>query len=250
MDAVALRLIFSLLLVFALWPASLVAQEKTFRLSAPDSLTETGFLKHLLPRFSLKTGIRISVVGAGEVAEASFGSEGRPVFEGAGAIWRFSHDETAHTKRFADWLGSDVGRRTIEAFKPDGTQLFSAEIRKEEVQVVVSFDGDAKLGAELSLTHCGRCHVIGEINKQNGIDSTPSFAVLRTLSNWEDRFQAFFSLNPHPAFTQIEDVTEPFDPERPSPIVPLSITLDDLEAILAYVAKVEPADLGAPIQSQ
>ncbi|MFY0691024.1 MAG: hypothetical protein JXR14_03785 [Paracoccaceae bacterium] len=250
MDAVALRLIFSLLLVIALWPASLAAQDKTFRLSAPDALTETGFLKHLLPRFSLKTGIRITVVAPGEPAEASFGEQGVPAFQGGDAIWRFSHAETEHTTRFATWLGSDVGRRTIESFKRDGAPLFSAQIRNKKVEVAVSFDGDAKLGAELSLTHCGRCHVIGEINRQNGIDSTPSFSVLRTLSNWEDRFQAFFALNPHPAFTQIKDVTEPFDPERPPPIVPLRLTLDELEAILAYVAEVDPADLGAPIQSQ
>ncbi len=39
----------------------------------------------------------------------------------------------------------------------------------------------------------------------------------------------------------------PFDESRPSPIVPLRITLDDLDAILAYVATIEPAQLsGAP----
>ena len=61
-------------------------------------------------------------------------------------------------------------------------------------------------------------------------------------------FQAFYVLAPHPAFTQIKDVTEPFPIDLPSPIAPMEITLDDLEAILAYVAEMPPADLGAPIQ--
>ena len=84
----------------------------------------------------------------------------------------------------------------------------------------------------------------------NDIGSTPSFAVLRTLRNWDSRFQAFYALNPHPAFTQVAEVTPPFDRTRPSPIVPVEITLDDLEHILTFVAQIPPADLGAPIRSQ
>ena len=57
-------------------------------------------------------------------------------------------------------------------------------------------------------------------------------------------------LNPHPAFTQVADVTPPFHEERPPPIIPVEMTLDDLQAILAYVAALEPADLGAPIRHQ
>ena len=77
-------------------------------------------------------------------------------------------------------------------------------------------DGDALRGEEVSLSHCGRCHVVSDKNRMNSIGSTPSFAVLRTLRDWEDRFQAFYVLNPHPAFTQITDVTKPFDATRPS----------------------------------
>jgi hypothetical protein len=73
--------------------------------------------------------------------------------------------------------------------------------------------------------------------------------VLRTLRDWEDRFQAFYVLNPHPAFTQVADVTEPFDPTRPSPIHTMEITLDDLENIMAFVQGIAPADLGSPIRS-
>jgi hypothetical protein len=123
------------------------------------------------------------------------------------------------------------------------------ETRVETVEVNV-LEGDAVAGEEISLTQCGRCHVINEKNRMNGMGSTPSFRVLRSLPSWQERFETFYVLNPHPSFTQIEDVTPPFDPARPSPIVPIEITLDDLEAILAYVSLVEPADLGAPIQSQ
>ena len=72
----------------------------------------------------------------------------------------------------------------------------------------------------------------------------------RTLPGWLKRFEGFYALKPHGAFTQVADVTPPFNPARPSPIVPIEMTLDDLDAILAYVATVAPADLGAPIQSQ
>jgi hypothetical protein len=84
----------------------------------------------------------------------------------------------------------------------------------------------------------------------NAIGSTPSFFALRSLSDWEARFAAFFALNPHPSFTQVTGVTEPFAEDRPPPIVPITLSLEDLEAILAYVAALEAADLGAPLVHQ
>jgi hypothetical protein len=57
-------------------------------------------------------------------------------------------------------------------------------------------------------------------------------------------------LNPHPAFTQVLDVTEPFSTNFPSPIVPIEVTLEDIEDIVAYVAGIVPASLGPPMQSQ
>ena len=68
--------------------------------------------------------------------------------------------------------------------------------------------------------------------------------------NIESNIEAFSDMKTHGAFTQVEDVTPPFDPLSPSPIVPVEMTLDDLDAILAYVWTIKPADLGAPIQSQ
>ena len=108
----------------------------------------------------------------------------------------------------------------------------------------------ARAGLVASRVHCVRCHVISEDTRMTSIDSTPSFFLLRAFDDWEYRFQVFYILNPHPAFTQVEGVTEPFPISRPSPIVPVEMTVDEVEAIVAYVAGLEPADLGAPLQHQ
>ena len=103
-------------------------------------------------------------------------------------------------------------------------------------------------GEKLTLFHCGRCHVINERNKYGSIGSTPSFGALRTLDDWEDRFNSFYALAPHPAFTQIENVTEPFPPHRPSPIHPLELTLQDIDTIREFARTIPPKDLGAPVR--
>lgn len=95
--------------------------------------------------------------------------------------------------------------------------------------------------------NCGRCHVIGKINRMGGIGSTPSFAAIRALPDWEARMRSFYALNPHPAFTQIEGVTEPFPENRPSPIHPLRLTPKQIDVIVEFVRGIEPKDLGATI---
>lgn len=224
--------------------------DKTFRLSIPDSLTETGLPQYLLPRFSLKTGTRITRVGAGDAADAGFGDTGRAAFASVDQIWKLDVGDDPDAQAFSDWLFSAVGRSTVDGFTVDGETPFSSTVKEEAVVAVLTFDGDADKGADLSLALCGRCHVVSEANRMKAIGSTPSFAVLRALPDWDDRFQAFYALNPHPAFTQIADVTPPFDISRPSPIAPVEMTLDDLEHILAFVADETPADLGAPIESR
>ena len=82
------------------------------------------------------------------------------------------------------------------------------------------------------------------------IGSTPSFKLMRSFEDWRRRYEAFYLLNPHPAFTQVFEVTEPFAAHLPSPIVPIEVSLDEIAAIVAYVATLKPADLGSPIQSQ
>jgi cytochrome c553 len=245
------------LLIACVMTASPVrAEDRVVRMAVPETLVETGFLKYLLPRFSLKTQVRVQLVAPGAVAEAALTADGgagrRPVFQGSTDLWHLEVLDEAHpgTSRFVDWLGSDIGARTITAYAPDGVQMFTLpEVQVAEAEEIL-FEGDAELGESLSRTMCGRCHAVADDMHLNDIGSTPSFFVLRTLPDWDYRFQAFYALNPHPSFTQVADVTPPFPDDRPSPIVPVTMTLDDLEAILAYVAILEPADLGAPLQHQ
>lgn len=223
------------------------------RLSAPQSLVESGLLQYVLPRFSLKTGVRVEVVPEDAQADLMLTSQdaGNAVFKGPNTLWNLMvlNDNEA-ARRLNAWLGGDIGKRTITSFLVDGRAPFSLPDTAQEKVVSVSFDGDAVLGKRLSDKLCGRCHVVDAAERMNDIGSTPSFFVLRAMRNWDQRFQTFFALNPHPAFTQIADVTPPFPIDRPSPIIPVEMTLDDLEAILAYVSTIEPADLGAPLQHQ
>ncbi len=235
-----------LMLVLLTNPA--LGQEKQFKLQAPPTLVETGFLQHLLPRFSLKTGIRIQL-SEGD-ADASFAETGVPVFRQDETVWHLENAGGDFTDAFEDWLLSDVGKRTIESFASSaGGPTFSADVEVVAEAKDTPLTGDAALGEKISLVQCGRCHVVNETNRMNAIGSTPSFSLMRTFADWQERFETFFLLKPHPAFTQVEDVTEPFAEHLPSPIAPVMVSLEEIEAITAYVGSIAPADLGAPIQS-
>lgn len=248
-------------LILATGPGT--AQEREITLGVDPELSSTGFLRYLLPRFSLKTGIRVHPVGPESAADADVmvsqvaheGGVAALVGDGGTYFVWSTHEsmdlaKATYASRFVDWLTSDVGKRTIDSFTVAGVHPFaSAASRPVEVEPV-EFAGDVAVGQRISLRQCGRCHVIGDANKFSGIGSTPSFGVLRAMDDWEDRFRAFYFLNPHPAFTQIQDVTEPFPRERPSPIAPVELTLDEVDAILAYVATIPAVDLGAPIRHQ
>ena len=243
------KLILAILLAFGFSQPG-VAQDADLKLAVPEALEDSGFMKFLVPRFSLKTSVRITRVPEGSEAQMQIDESGTPVFEGLGQSWALSHDGDARAVRFLDWLTSDIGQRTIESFAAADGTTFSLPTEEEVVETATVFEGDAALGETLSLEKCGRCHVINDTNRMNAIGSTPSFALMRTFEDWETRFATFHFLKPHPSFTQVEGVTEDFDPASPSPIVPVTMTLDDLEAILAYVSGIEPADLGAPLQFQ
>ena len=240
----------ALLIAWAVfWISPATANDKELTLTAPTELADSGLLKFMLPRFSLKTGVRVTIGENGALAITD-SPPGVPIISRGDAVFYLGEPEDAAAARFADWLVSDVGRRTLESFAPESGPVFTAYAEQQKTEEVQSFDGDANTGEEISLSHCGRCHVINERNRMNGLGSTPSFSVLRSLSDWPYRFEVFYVLNPHPSFTQIEGVTAPFDKTRPSPIAPVEMTLDDLDAILAFVAAMAPADLGAPIQHQ
>ncbi|MCA0928709.1 c-type cytochrome [Ruegeria profundi] len=223
--------------------------QEALGLAAPAEVKESGLLQHILPRFSLKTGIRVIADDAG-VLVLETAPPGDPVFARAGVVYHLRIESDARHERFRDWLLSDIGKNTVESFAPEKGAPFSASFEVAATQQETAIDGDALRGEELSMAHCGRCHVIGPRNRMNGLGSTPSFAVLRAMPDWSERFEAFFALNPHPAFTQIDGLTPPFDPERPSPIHPVQMTLEELEAILAFVSVIKAAELGAPLQLQ
>ncbi len=239
-------------LAMCLLPMMAWAEDRLVRLQAPDALVETGLLKHILPRFSLKSQVRVQIVGVGEAADATLGDTGTPLFFGIGQTWHLAVANPDHlgSKRFSDWMGSKVGQRAIIGFAPDGEALFGPPQEQKVAVVEVDLDGDAVLGQEVSRRACARCHAVEAKGRMGGIGSTPSFAVLRSLNDWEERFSVFYILNPHPSFTLIDEVTPPFPADRPSPIVPIELTLDELEAVLAYVGSMAAADLGGALVHQ
>ncbi len=243
-------LIFVMLVV--LWPGLAGAQERVARLHAPPALVETGLIRHILPRFTLKTQIRVELAATPEAAELVLGAVGTPLFEGEGQVWHLEVLENSgeNAGRLADWLGSEVGARTVTGFAPDGVALFTLPAPTTAVAVVAEVDGDAGLGWRVSREKCARCHAVDAETRMAGIGSTPSFAVLRGLTDWQERFAGFFALNPHPSFTMIADVTPPFPSNRPPPIAPVEMSLEEVEAVLAYVAAIQAADLGAPLRHQ
>ncbi|MEX0304195.1 MAG: hypothetical protein AB3N24_17385 [Leisingera sp.] len=240
------------IIIWLLLPAAALAEDaRLVRLHAPQVLVDSGLLRHILPRFSLKTQVRVKLAGPAE-ADLILGPVGQALFEGAGRKWHLRKLRRGHegTDKLVKWLRSDVGSRAILGFAPEGVPLFTALMEASDDPAMEEPDGNAALGRQVAQAECSRCHVVAEGAGIAGIGSTPSFQVLRSLADWEDRFSAFYALNPHPAFTVIQDVTEPFPEDRPPPIHPVVLTLEDVEALLAYAAALAPADLGAPLQHQ
>ena len=94
---------------------------------------------------------------------------------------------------------------------------------------------DVERGREVAATHCTRGHVVGDINPYGGIESTPSFIGMKRLADWERRYAEFYILPPHPALVRIEEVSAERDEERPAFVAEILLTLDDVDAILAFV---------------
>ena len=247
------RWVLAMAISIAAMAGAALAQGKTTTLYVAPDLIETGVIKFMMPRFMLKHGVRVTLVEDASAGAAALVEDGqRAVFSKDGVTYGLtvSNADDVHMATFAEWLTGEVGQRTVLTYKRDGAEIFAPPVVTEAAVEATVFDGDATRGADLALTACGRCHVVGDANRMSGIGSTPSFAVLRSLADWEERFAAFYALNPHPAFTVIPDLTEPFDETRPSPISPVTLSLEELENILAYAATVVPADLGKPIAHQ
>ena len=219
-------------------------------LRMPQEMIAEGFDKQILPRFKFKHRIAVTPVTEGD-ADMVFGEDGNRVFQiiGGAPVRLDIRTENPEAKTFLDWLRSAPGKAAIEGFKSGGAQVYTTEQAAVVVETTETFDGDKETGSRLALVHCGRCHVVDERNRMGGIGSTPSFAALRGRENWSDLFRAFWAHNPHPSFTQVEDVTEPFDPNRALHVAPVEITMDEIEAITAFVATLKPKELGKPVQS-
>ena len=97
-------------------------------------------------------------------------------------------------------------------------------------------------GAELAGEHCTRCHVVGDLNPTGGIESTPSFSGIKYLADWERRFGEFYILPPHPALVRIAEVTAERDASQPAFVHEIHLTLEDVDAILAFVRTLPTPD--------
>jgi hypothetical protein len=224
---------------------------KQVRVFADPEFIESGLFKYLAPRFTLKTQVRLILGEQSDAQVAIAVATGLPIAQRGDTIFAVQLIDSEHpgAERFVDWLQGEIAQNTILAFVPKTGDRFVIPEVQDTIEQVVSFTGDAALGLQVAQTQCSRCHVVDH-NRMGAIGSTPSFFALRTLADWPERMSGFYLLNPHPSFTVVQDVTDPFDPNRPPPIVPIQVTLDQIDALLAYMHGLQPADLGAPIKHQ
>jgi mono/diheme cytochrome c family protein len=249
--AATLRKIFFLVLILVnLAQTGRAQDEREFRLQVDAELEASGLMAYLLPRFALKTGRRAELVPSkADLMINPAGNEGHAIMARGDRTFALVMVTTNPAAlKFADWLASDIGQTAIAAFTPaDGLSFSGAP--QETAVVTITFEGDPQLGEALAENHCGRCHRVRADRSGMGIGSTPSFRALRALADWDERFLAFYALNPHPAFLRVEDISPPFDPAFPPAIHPVELTQTEVEAIQAYAAGLEPADLGAPVSN-
>lgn len=226
--------------------------EEVLTLRLPPEMVENGFAKHLLPRFTLRSRIRVDPVQgeAGAMAGLAVGG-GLPVFmDQAGQVFHLVFLDagmTAEIQSFADWLQSGPGRAAIEAFPIGGTPLYRPVAVQEDAEKHPTFDGDAARGLALAKLHCQRCHVVDPSKPFAGIGSSPSFAAMRSFMDWEQQFSKFYMANPHRGLITVKDVATP---REVVPIAPIVLTLEQIDDILSYVNSLTPKDLGAPLQSR
>lgn len=245
---------FLVILAIALTAGTVQAQDRKITLVSDLELETSGLWSYVLPRFKLKTGIKVHVIygtddNDGDMMLSREGTT--PVMvRGDGLEFHATlSSPSPHGVRFMEWLTSEVGQRTISAFRQGDRQVFFPSV-VEMTEEVVPLKGNVPTGEDTAITKCGRCHVISARNKFGGIDSTPSFGALRTLDDWQERFRVFWTLNPHPSFTQIEGVTEPFDPAYPPHIYPIFLTLEEVRDISAYTQTITPKDLGPMLEGE
>ena len=85
-----------------------IASDRNLKLSAPPELVESGLLKFILPRFSLKHSIRVELVDDKAAASVHLNSleNGRLVFSGLKSNWYLEIDQgeaTQAIEKFTDF---------------------------------------------------------------------------------------------------------------------------------------------------
>jgi len=119
-----------------------------------------------------------------------------------------------------------------------GPLLLAATVSISSLPNLAAEDGDAKAGREIAVTHCGRCHVVGDFNPYGGIDSTPSFQLLARRDDWRERFQTFFERRPHPVFVRVPGV--PRWTDIPAHVAEFDVTPRNIEDLMAFVKTLLP----------
>ena len=101
--------------------------------------------------------------------------------------------------------------------------------------------GNAEKGRELSISHCARCHVIGDYNRFGGLGSTPSFPLIAGMADGFERFRTFFERRPHPVFVRVPGV-ERWSKDK-TYITEFTVTDETLNDLMAYVRTIKKIDL-------
>ena len=94
---------------------------------------------------------------------------------------------------------------------------------------------DLDQGQALARMHCTRCHVVGDMNKYGGIGSTPSFGAIKTMPDWQERFDIFYILPPHPAVVRVEGISEKRPEHLPAFTKQITLTIEELENLLGFI---------------
>jgi len=238
----------ALILAIVWLTGPLRAEERQFTLHLAPEITESGLARYLLPRFALKTGRRAMIVeGSADIAILAGPRPGAAALmkRGTTLYVLIRNSDNPAAARFEEWLLSDIGQRTLAAFKPKSGPPFEGGAL-QEAAVEFTFEGDVALGLKLARQHCARCHRVAP-GSATTIGSTPSFMALRALPDWAERMMTYYVRNPHPAFMRVAGVSPEFGEANPPAIVPVLLTQEQVEAIQAYVSSLKPADLGAPI---
>ena len=155
---------FVLLLLLLTGAKPALAQE--LRLAAPLEMAESGFFKHLLPRFKLKHRIAVAPVSPDAVADMALiagGDTGTRVFaRDGGAEYRLVVLTPGDaTGKFADWLRSTPGKAAIESFPRGGPPAYVTDLPEEVVETAPEITGDAAPWLETGIAAlrplpCGR----------------------------------------------------------------------------------------------